>query len=228
MSARRWSATGYLRGEGDGPNPGLSEAIARYQADNDLVPNGRVDFDLYYRLLATDRSPNARPPQHGGLPPRWRSVTSRARAAAGGPRLVAEHAPRPQAKLSRRRDDGVSPCSRPRTLMSIASIRMPRARLPASSPIASSPIRSCTPAHRSRSLPPGTKSFAIRFDKPGGTEAVACLGADREVGLRLPDKLKAQDLEPLPVTGLDDVASQFRGLHGARVDDARLAVEVMR
>jgi hypothetical protein len=57
---------------------------------------------------------------------------------------------------------------------------------------------------------------------------VACLGSDREVGLRLPDKLKAQDLEPLPVSGLDEVASQFRGIQGARVDDARLAVEVMK
>jgi hypothetical protein len=74
--------------------------------------------------------------------------------------------------------------------------------------------------------PAGTKSFALRFDKPGGSEAVACLGADREIGLKLPDKLKAQDLEPLPVSGLDDVASQFRGIPGARVDDARLAVEV--
>ena len=75
--------------------------------------------------------------------------------------------------------------------------------------------------------PAGTKSFALRFDNPG-SEAVACLGSDREVGLKLPDKLKAQDLEPLPVSGLDDVASLFRGIQGARVDDARLTVEVMK
>jgi hypothetical protein len=76
--------------------------------------------------------------------------------------------------------------------------------------------------------PAGTKSFALRFDKGGATESVACLGADREIGLRLPDKLKAQDLEPLPVSGLDDVAAQFRGIPGATVDDARLAVEVLQ
>ena len=36
-----------------GPSTGdLSTAIARYQSDNDLIANGRVDFDLYYRLLA--------------------------------------------------------------------------------------------------------------------------------------------------------------------------------
>jgi hypothetical protein len=76
--------------------------------------------------------------------------------------------------------------------------------------------------------PAGQKSFAIRFDKPGGTEAVACIGADREVGLRLPNRLKAQDLEPLPVNGLDEVAGQFRDIPGTRVDDARLAIEVTR
>ena len=36
---------------------------------------------------------------------------------------------------------------------------------------------------------------------------MACLAADREVGLRLPDALKRKDLEPLPVRGLDDVAA---------------------
>jgi hypothetical protein len=76
--------------------------------------------------------------------------------------------------------------------------------------------------------PAGAKSFALRFDKANATEAVACLGADREVGLRLPDRLKAQDLAPLPVSGLDDVASQFGKIPGARVDDARLAVEVIQ
>jgi hypothetical protein len=76
--------------------------------------------------------------------------------------------------------------------------------------------------------PAGQQSFAIRFDKPGGSEAVACLGADREIGLRRPDRLKAQDLEPLPVHSLDEVAAQFRTIPGAQVVDARLAVEVLR
>ena len=46
--------TGYLRSQSDGSQADLSDAIARYQADNDLVPNGKVDFDLYYRLLANE------------------------------------------------------------------------------------------------------------------------------------------------------------------------------
>jgi hypothetical protein len=76
--------------------------------------------------------------------------------------------------------------------------------------------------------PAGERSFSIRFDQPGGAEAVACLGADTEVGLRLSDRLKAQDLEPLPVSGLDEVAAQFHQVPGARIADARLAVEVLK
>jgi hypothetical protein len=57
---------------------------------------------------------------------------------------------------------------------------------------------------------------------------VACLGADREVGLRLPDALKAQDLAPLPVQGLSQIAAEFHAIPGAQIDDARLAVEVIQ
>jgi hypothetical protein len=85
------------------------------------------------------------------------------------------------------------------------------------------------PARTQIEIPPaGRKSFAIRFDKAGTQESVACLGADREVGLRLPNQLKAQDLEKLPVSGLDEVAARFREIPGARIDDSRLAVEVTR
>jgi hypothetical protein len=75
-------------------------------------------------------------------------------------------------------------------------------------------------------IPPNGHAFDIRFDRAGGHETVACLAANRELGLKLPDSLKAQDLEPLPVRGLDDVAARFRDIGGTQVDDARLAVEV--
>jgi hypothetical protein len=76
--------------------------------------------------------------------------------------------------------------------------------------------------------PAGQRSFAIRFDKPGGSEAVSCLAADQEVGIKLPDRLKAEDLGPLPVSGLNEVTAQFQAVPGAHVADARLAIEVIR
>ncbi|HEY0185312.1 MAG TPA: hypothetical protein VGC09_21130, partial [Rhodopila sp.] len=44
---------GYLRGGAD-QDAGLADAVSRYQADSGLVPNGRIDFDLYYRLLSNE------------------------------------------------------------------------------------------------------------------------------------------------------------------------------
>ena len=83
--------------------------------------------------------------------------------------------------------------------------------------------------HALLEIPPGGgHTFDMQFDEAGGREAVACLASDLEAGLRLPDALKAQDLEPLPVAGLDDVAAQFRAAGGPRVDDARVTIEVAR
>jgi hypothetical protein len=85
------------------------------------------------------------------------------------------------------------------------------------------------PARTQVEVPPGGGSaFSIRFEQLGAPEQVACLAADREVGLLLPPELKRQDLEPLPVRGLDEVAQRFRGIAGVQVDDARLPIEVTR
>jgi hypothetical protein len=214
---------GYLRDEGNGPNPGLSEAVARYQAENDLVPNGRVDFDLYYRLLASDgRRPTAKPV---AASPANAAVTP-ALPPTEPPRLVVStpRGPRPSYRVGETMVVSVQPtqdayvyCFYKDSAGTVARI-FPNRFQP--DPLLRAGVQIEIP-------PAGTKSFALRFDNPG-SEAVACLGSDREVGLKLPDKLKAQDLEPLPVSGLDDVASLFRGIQGARVDDARLTVEVMK
>jgi hypothetical protein len=214
---------GYLRDEGNGPNPGLSEAVARYQAENDLVPNGRVDFDLYYRLLASDaRRPVAKPVAASPVS----AAVAPALPPAEPPRLVlsTSRGPRPSYRVGETMVVSVQPtqdayvyCFYQDATGTVARI-FPNRFQP--DPLVHAGVQIEIP-------PAGTKSFALRFDNPG-SEAVACLGSNREVGLKLPDKLKAQDLEPLPVSGLDDVASLFRGMQGARVDDARLTVEVMK
>ena len=45
-------------------NGDLATAISRYQSDNDLLPNGRADFDLLYHLLATE---SRKPGSSGGV-----------------------------------------------------------------------------------------------------------------------------------------------------------------
>jgi hypothetical protein len=236
--------TGYLRNNGEGA--ALSDAIARYQAENDLVPSGRVDFDLYYRLLANEsrRSTTkvasaapgaavlggaaAAPPVAAPVPVAASvPLASAAAPPSEPPRLVVStpRGPRPSYHVGETMVLAVQPtqdayvyCFYQDATGAVARI-FPNRFQP--DPFLRGGVRIEIP-------PAGMKSFALRFDKANATEAVACLGADREVGLRLPDRLKAQDLAPLPVSGLDDVASQFGKIQGARVDDARLAVEVMQ
>jgi hypothetical protein len=218
---------GYLSGSGSD----LSDAIGRYQADSDLVPSGHIDFDLYYRLLANDaRHPATKvaavsPPAPTPIPT-VPAAAARPALAAPAPRLVLSTArgPRPSYHAGETMVLSVQPtedayvyCYYQDSSGAVARIFPNRFQPDAF-------------VHANRQIeipPPGQRSFAIRFDKPGGTESVACLGADREVGLKLPGTLKAADLDPLPVRGLDEIASQFRAT-GAQVDDARLTVEVMR
>lgn len=77
--------TGHLRGEGAASGRDLSAAVARYQAEHDLVPSGRVDFELYYRLLAADPASagGARGGRRGASPPA--PVTVAAATAAPPP-----------------------------------------------------------------------------------------------------------------------------------------------
>ena len=219
---------GYLTGGSDG---GLSDAIGRYQADNDLVPTGRVDFDLYYRLLASDsRHPPAKPvavavaatvspavTPSGPIQPApitqpLRLVVSTARgprpAYRTGETMVVSVEPTQDAYIYCYYQDSSGAIARifPNRFQPDALVR----------------------ANRQIEIPPsGQKSFAIRFDKAGSRETVACLAADQEAGLKLPAQLKTEDLKPLPVSSLDELASQIRGASGGRVTDARLTAEVV-
>jgi len=225
---------GYLR-PADAPGGDLSSTIARYQAENDLIPSGRMDFDLYYRMLASDArrsaalasaSPPA-PPAAAALPPVPVAAAIPAPTPAEAPRaiLATARGNHPAYRVGETMSLQVQPtgdayvyCYYQDAEGTVARIFpnrfQPDALLHAQTPVV---------------IPPaGQRGFEIRFDRAGAQEQVACLAADREVGLLLPDALKRQDLEPLPLRGLDDVAAQFRALPGARVDEARLTIEVTR
>jgi hypothetical protein len=216
---------GYLR-SGDAPgSPAFTDAIARYQAENDLVPSGRVDFDLYYRMMsASSRQPaNAAAPTPSPSGP----VTEPAvqPVAAEPPRLVLATArgPHPTYRAGETITLRVQPTQDAyvycyyRDAAGTVSRIFPNRFQP----------DAFVPARRLVEVPPaGGSAFTIRFDRPRSQEAFACFAADREAGLQLPNALKAQDLAPLPVHTLDDVAARFHAMPGVRVDDARLQVEV--
>jgi curli biogenesis system outer membrane secretion channel CsgG len=219
---------GYLSGDSE---TGLSEAIGRYQADNDLIPSGHVDFDLYYRLLGNDaRQPNAKPTAvaaaaatapspTAGLPTPSPTPSSEPPELA----LSTDRGPRPNYRIGETMAVSVQPtkdafiyCYYQDSAKNVVRIFPNRFQSDA-----------FVHANKKIEIPPvGQKSFAIRFDKPGGLESVACFGTDTEAGLKLPANLKSQDLDPLPVAGLDEIANVFHSISGAQVEDARLPIEI--
>ena len=203
----------------------LPAAIARYQADADLVPSGRIDFELYYRMLASNpargrgtpapaaaavaATPIATAPPAPTSPPRLQLATTRGARAAYrvGESMTLRIQPTQDAYVYCYYQDADGAISRihPNRFQPDALV----------------------PGNTVREVPPAG-AFSIRFERPGAPEQVACLAADREVGLLLPQDLKRPDLEPLPVQRLDDIAARFQGIAGVRVDDARLPIEVTR
>ncbi|MDO9708131.1 DUF4384 domain-containing protein [Paracraurococcus lichenis] len=221
---RRFTETALIRtGYLSSPGGEIGPAVARYQAEHDLVPSGRVDFELYYRLLATDpdRARGTRPAV--AAVPVAEPVAVAATTAAPRLALTTARGPQPRFRIgdamvvqARPVADAYVYCYYQDGGGEISRIYPNRFQ--------PDPL---VPAGRTVAMPPESGAFAIRFDRPGH-EQVACLAADREVGLLLPDALKRQDLEPLPVQSLDEIASRFRGIAGVRVEDARLPIEVTR
>lgn len=59
--------SGLYSGPVDGTaNPLFREAVDRYKARQDLIANGQVDFDLYYRLLVDNAAVMPHPTENGG------------------------------------------------------------------------------------------------------------------------------------------------------------------
>jgi hypothetical protein len=220
-------SAGYLKADsGD-----LSDAIARYQADHDLIANGREDFDLYWRMLAANSlRPGA--PIPAPAPPAQP-------VAAAVPTPVPAPAPAVPPGLTLATARGADPTYRVGENMSLQVQPAQDAFVYCYYQDAEGTVARIFPnrfqpdpflqAGTSISIPPaGQRAFAINFDRANTQEHVACLAANREVGLQLPAALKRQDLEPLPVHGLNDIAAQFRALPGAQVSEATLTVNVAR
>ncbi|HLZ67046.1 MAG TPA: DUF4384 domain-containing protein [Aliidongia sp.] len=213
-------------------DPALHDAAARYQAEHDLVPNGRVDFDLYYRLLAASTRPaevaSAAPP---ALPA----------APMPAPAPVADAAPPAQpasVEVAVTSDRGEHPTFQVNDLLVVQAQTNRDGFLYCYYQDADGSVARIFPNRfqpnafvrggAAVQIPPGpARTFSIRFDTRRAREAIACVAAPIEFGLRLPQQLKTQDLAPLPVRGLDDLIEDFRHVGGERISVGKMFIEVM-
>lgn len=195
----------------------LTSAIGKFQADNGLIADGRINFELYYALLDADQ-PMASDPTAGPTAPVVNAVP---KPAGGGPlslKLDTDRGPRPtyrpkeflQAKVQLT-SDGILYCYYRDNSGVIARI-FPNRFNP--DPF----VRS----GKAMSLPPEGSPFKIRFDQPG-QEQIVCYASERD--LPLPPSLKAADLTPLKVGSLEEIATAFRKSN-PNVAEAKLPITI--
>lgn len=176
----------------------LNSAIGKFQAENGLIADGRVNFDLYYALLDADQpiaaDPTAKPAAPAAAvstPPRG-PMTLKIDSDKGG-RYRVKDALGARVQMS---NDGVLYCYYKDVSGAIARI-FPNRFSP--DPFVKS--------GKSMSLPPETSPFKIKFDQ-AGKEQINCYASDRD--LVLPANLKAADLTPLKVGSMDEIGNAFR------------------
>lgn len=210
-------ADGYYDGPLNGnADAATQSAIGRWQAEHDLIASGRMDFDLYYRMMS---SPTAKA--------MTRQETSRPAAES--------QAPQPDLILSS--DRGPSPTYRAGEALSVKAQASADGFLYCYYADAQGAVSRIFPnrfqpnafveANRQIDIPPGPQQpFTIRMDRGGTSETIACVVSPQEVGIGIPDRFKADDLQVIPQAGLTDVLGAYSALPNTTVRTRQMTVTV--
>jgi peptidoglycan hydrolase-like protein with peptidoglycan-binding domain len=193
---RKLKASYQYNGEISGRfSPELSSAIAKFQAENDLIADGRINFDLYYALLDSDT----------GIAP---DPTEKKKALIAAPQstpinltITSDTNGRYQINDTllahvQTSSDGFLYCYYQDVSGSIARI-FPNRFNP-------NPF---IKGNNLMSLPSEKSPFKIKFDKTGN-EQLACYASNHD--LAVPSNIKGEDLTPLQVGSMGDIGNAFR------------------
>lgn len=211
---RKLSAAGVYGGAVTGvEDAATKEAVARYQSQNGLIADGRVNFDLYYDLLDGEQ----KLPQD--------STATR----------VALTAPRPSSNplsVTLDSDRGTAPTYRLKEFLRARAVLSRPGFLMCYYEDAGGTVARLFPnrfqpnayvTDNAVLLASEQSPVKIRFDKGGVQENITCLASDSE--LVVPANLKQKDLTPLPVRSMDDLLGQIRQLN-PQIGTAKLAISV--
>jgi peptidoglycan hydrolase-like protein with peptidoglycan-binding domain len=217
-----------LKGVGryDGPITGTldaatREAIGAYQAEQRLIADGRVNYDLYAALISGDLALGKSPPAEAP------SVPYRPAALPVRPPIVltASTAKAPQHRYSAGEPFTV-------TLRSTAEAFAYCYYRDASGSIVRIFPNQFQPdplieADQVVQIPTAEAGFELVPAQPGSREEVLCLATDRDVGILLPAALKAADLAPLPVGSVEELRTSFELAGKAPVASSRIILQVL-
>jgi curli biogenesis system outer membrane secretion channel CsgG len=218
-------ANGYLKGKADGLVDSASrEAIARYQAEQDLVVSGRANFELYKNLIGSDRPLSAGPPE-----------TLAEEDATPDP--LQDVVPvREPVQIDLFTDRGAEPTYAPMEFLR-AGVQVSGNAFVycyyqegGGNVMQIFPNRFQTDGYVSAgeivTIPGRTAGFQIRTEYPGSEEGMLCVASDREITEHLPRELRVRDLVPMPIESLDALAEIFSGIDFTALSQARLAILV--
>lgn len=217
---RALAAGGFYEGPVNGTlDTPTREAIGAYESSRGLLADGRIDFDLYASLIDGDLAAG-REPDPGKAP---KALAVRANPAVRPIGLVVSSARGPRHRYAagepfslsvRANRDAFAYCYYRDAAGTIVRIHpnrfQPDAYLPARAALAI----------------PGKAPFSLVPERPGSREEVLCLATGSELGTELPSTLKLQDLAPLPVRTLDDIALAFRRTGANDLASSKLTLEV--
>ena len=240
-------STSYYSGVVDGrPNTALREAIARFQADQNVTITGNLSFETYERLakdyVRFDGAGNF-------IRVGWGPAEKRVAVAKGGAaqlpmtqKIIDSFSPQnsraaidapqgrePQVTLLLSNRDGAYTVgdtmsysvSLDRQAFVYCYYLDGRRRV---SQVYPNPLQRTQPmrGNAATQVPDTTNpsSFAIEFDKPGNEE-VACFATEQEIITKLPPMLRGPALQPLlGVSSLDDMQKAF----GTALGDSKFGV----
>jgi peptidoglycan hydrolase-like protein with peptidoglycan-binding domain len=189
----------------------LTSAISAYQAANGLIADGRINFDLYYALIDSDRiAPDPTAPQAAiTAEPSTISPISLTLNSDNDGNYQLNEVLRANVQTT---GDGFLYCYYQDVSGTIARI-FPNRFNP--SPV----IKGNSPML----LPSEQAPFKIKFDH-AGNERVTCYADSRDI-VGIPDNVKGEDLKPLQIRSMDEIGKAFRTLN-PRLAEATLNITV--
>lgn len=202
-------------------DPRLRQAVSKYQADNDLVATGRLNFELYYNMSNKGliQPKGSRGTVVGGVKPASKPTAG---AEAISVHLNTSRGTSPAYRVGERlalnaqvSDDGYLYCYYSDETGKIARI-FPNRYTP-------DPFLN---AGQRVDIPDGKAQFSIEFTDPGTRQEVLCLASRRELGVKLPASFKVADLEPVGVSSFEEVVQAFQSLDRESLSYQRMRLPV--
>lgn len=216
---------GYMGGSPTGRmDPQTREAVARYQAENDLVANGRISFDLYFSLLGKKLVLASAAPA---------GKTAKGGKAAAPPlkplkpiglRVTTNKGTKPTYRVGEKLVLTVGVQSGAHVYCYYQDGNKVTARI---FPNRFNPDSYIGP-DKTVSVPDEYSTFDIVMEKPGTTEEIACLASRRELGIGLPRQYMVDDLTPIRGKSLKDVVAEYRRIDRVGLTQKDVKVRIIR